>query len=121
MLQDGASSIYGSDAIAGVINIITKKEFEGIEFSGYAGEWTRATEKRAVQHLGRERTDRSSAFLKLSYTNQEGELGGPRDLEFPTPGLGFCTNRCSSGTPQGRFLFPDPSNGAILMATDPST
>ena len=25
VLQDGASSIYGSDAIAGVINVITKK------------------------------------------------------------------------------------------------
>ena len=37
VLQDGASSIYGSDAIAGVVNIITKKTFEGIEFSGYGG------------------------------------------------------------------------------------
>ena len=29
ILKDGASSIYGSDAIAGVVNIITKKRFEG--------------------------------------------------------------------------------------------
>ncbi|WP_095497106.1 TonB-dependent receptor plug domain-containing protein [Paraferrimonas haliotis] len=33
ILTDGASSIYGSDAIAGVVNIIMKKKFEGIEFS----------------------------------------------------------------------------------------
>lgn len=30
ILKDGASAIYGSDAIAGVINIITKKEFTGV-------------------------------------------------------------------------------------------
>ena len=32
ILKDGASSIYGSDAVAGVINIITKKDFDGVEF-----------------------------------------------------------------------------------------
>ena len=31
MLEDGASSIYGSDAIAGVVNIITRKDFNGGE------------------------------------------------------------------------------------------
>ncbi|MFY8327243.1 TonB-dependent receptor domain-containing protein [Pseudoalteromonas sp. ZZD1] len=32
ILKDGASAIYGSDAIAGVINIILKKDFEGVSF-----------------------------------------------------------------------------------------
>ncbi|MBT1443121.1 TonB-dependent receptor [Shewanella sp. JM162201] len=31
ILRDGASAVYGSDAVAGVINIITKKEFDGVE------------------------------------------------------------------------------------------
>ena len=31
ILKDGASAVYGSDAIAGVVNIITKKDFEGTE------------------------------------------------------------------------------------------
>ena len=30
ILRDGASAIYGSDAIAGVINIITRKDFDGV-------------------------------------------------------------------------------------------
>jgi iron complex outermembrane receptor protein len=30
VLEDGASAIYGSDAIAGVVNIITRKNFEGV-------------------------------------------------------------------------------------------
>ena len=30
VLNDGASSIYGADAIAGVVNIIMKDEFQGV-------------------------------------------------------------------------------------------
>src|SRR6185437_9845498 len=33
VLKVGASAIYGSDAVAGVINIITRKDFQGIEVS----------------------------------------------------------------------------------------
>lgn len=31
VLRDGASTVYGSDAIAGVVNIITKRDFEGAD------------------------------------------------------------------------------------------
>src|SRR5690606_25759130 len=31
ILKDGASSIYGSDAIAGVVNLITRQDFDGAE------------------------------------------------------------------------------------------
>jgi len=34
ILKDGASATYGSDAIAGVVNIILKKDFTGFELSG---------------------------------------------------------------------------------------
>jgi iron complex outermembrane receptor protein len=37
VLKDGASAIYGSDAIGGVINVITKKDFNGVEISGRYG------------------------------------------------------------------------------------
>ncbi|MDI1253639.1 TonB-dependent receptor [Thermomonas sp.] len=33
IVKDGSSSIYGSDAIAGVVNLITRKNFDGLEFS----------------------------------------------------------------------------------------
>lgn len=35
ILKDGASSIYGSDAVAGVVNIITKTDTDGIEFDAF--------------------------------------------------------------------------------------
>ena len=34
ILTDGASAVYGSDAVAGVINVITKKNFQGLEVRG---------------------------------------------------------------------------------------
>jgi len=37
VLQDGASAIYGSDAIAGVVNIIMRREFEGLSIKGGYG------------------------------------------------------------------------------------
>jgi len=37
VLRDGASPVYGADAIAGVINIITKKDFNGMEVTAGAG------------------------------------------------------------------------------------
>ncbi len=37
MLPDGASAIYGSDAVAGVLNFITRRRFDGAEASGQGG------------------------------------------------------------------------------------
>ena len=37
VLKDGASAIYGSDAVTGVINFITKKNFQGLEVHGKTG------------------------------------------------------------------------------------
>ena len=36
ILLDGASSVYGSDAIAGVANVILRKDFDGFEFDAYS-------------------------------------------------------------------------------------
>ncbi len=34
VLRDGASAIYGTDAIGGVINFILRRDFQGIEVAG---------------------------------------------------------------------------------------
>src|SRR5690348_6256974 len=41
ILKDGASAVYGSDAVAGVINFIMRKDFRGAEVSAYYGAPTR--------------------------------------------------------------------------------
>ncbi|MEW9898341.1 TonB-dependent receptor [Chitinivorax sp. PXF-14] len=42
VLRDGASSVYGSDAVAGVINFIMRKNYNGFEASAYTGSPTRS-------------------------------------------------------------------------------
>lgn len=39
VLKDGASSLYGSDAIAGVVNVITRRNFDGAELNAYYGQY----------------------------------------------------------------------------------
>ncbi|GHA11348.1 TonB-dependent receptor [Arenicella chitinivorans] len=39
ILKDGASAVYGADAVSGVVNIITRKDFEGVELSAQVAEW----------------------------------------------------------------------------------
>ncbi|HEY0660518.1 MAG TPA: TonB-dependent receptor [Lysobacter sp.] len=48
VLKDGASTIYGSDAIAGVINIITRKNFDGAEANAYLGQYGEGDGQREV-------------------------------------------------------------------------
>lgn len=38
VLRDGASSVYGADAIGGVVNIILKKQFQGFQFNAQVGD-----------------------------------------------------------------------------------
>jgi len=52
ILTDGASAIYGSDAIAGVINFITRKDFEGASIDvGYAKPENDGGEKREISAI----------------------------------------------------------------------
>jgi iron complex outermembrane receptor protein len=48
VLKDGASAIYGSDAIAGVLNFILRKDYTGLELAADYGDTTRGV---VAQHL----------------------------------------------------------------------
>jgi iron complex outermembrane recepter protein len=56
VVSGGASAVYGSDAIAGVVNFIMRKDFEGVEFDG---QWT------GYQHDNNNTFDRSITALGL--------------------------------------------------------
>ena len=40
ILKDGSSAVYGADAVSGVVNIITRKDFEGISIYGQSSDWS---------------------------------------------------------------------------------
>lgn len=72
VLATGASAVYGSDAIAGVINIITKKNFNGVQLDTYNGEYMPHGDGRQTQSsvtIGKS-TDKFGVVLSLSYQNQ---------------------------------------------------
>ncbi|MCQ8185314.1 TonB-dependent receptor plug domain-containing protein [Parvularcula maris] len=79
LLTDGASSIYGSDAVAGVANIILKKDFEGFEV---AGQWSQPFEDggRVAQigFLAGTGNDRGSVMFAGEYFHRETVLVGDR-------------------------------------------
>jgi outer membrane receptor protein involved in Fe transport len=73
VLDDGASAIYGSDAVAGVVNIITRKDFDGVQTGVRYGASTEggAREYTASQLLGRS-WGTGNFLLNFEYDDQGG-------------------------------------------------
>lgn len=68
VLKDGASTVYGSDAIGGVVNIITKKNFNGVElFGSYGSSKSTNYTTRTYGLVGGISTDTTSITYGLDY------------------------------------------------------
>jgi iron complex outermembrane receptor protein len=110
VLEDGASPLYGSDAIAGVINIITRKELTGAIASAYTGGFHQGdgfVQKYDVSWGST--TPKMSMVFSASLLDQRTVFSSDRELsDSPIPGLDNCEAGCSSATPQGRVVFHDP-------------
>jgi iron complex outermembrane receptor protein len=112
ILTDGASALYGSDAIAGVVNIITKKKGDGLALHVYGGNYSvgdGATYSGNVSLGGS--TDRLDFFMDISRYKQNGISSNDWDQSrYPTPGIGGVPNpgSWSSATPWTRYLFDTP-------------
>lgn len=117
VLEDGASSIYGSDAIAGVVNVITKRDMEGGLVNLYYGQWDEGdgeTTSGDVSYGGK--TDNASFFLSASHYEQKTIFSKDREISsFPAPGTGV--TRGSSAIPRGRFIITDPNTGTTSNLT----
>ncbi len=81
VLKDGASAVYGSDAVAGVVNIITRQDFEGTDFSVTRGQTSRSDGEQTTAEfsLGTS-TDRSSFIVNGYWTEQKPIWAGERDF-----------------------------------------
>ena len=123
VLQDGASAIYGSDAISGVVNIITVKNFSGRQANAYQGvyngdgHWDGRTE--AYDFTFGTSNDKSGMLFNASYTNQDGILSKNRNIS-KEPIIGEGNSGGSSGLPNGRFIIA-PRLGSTSPFCTPGT
>lgn len=80
ILKDGASAVYGSDAIAGVVNIITKKDFDGIQLDLNGSSTDKGDgETGEVSALYGFSTKRGNYTLGAAFSQREGVIQSDRD------------------------------------------
>ena len=89
ILKDGASAIYGSDAIAGVINIILRKDYQGIEAGGSVGFTDGGNDYRAnlTMGFGELGKDKFNVFGVFDYYKRDELLMS--DIKFGENGRDF--------------------------------
>jgi len=122
VLKDGASAIYGADAVAGVVNIITKKEFDGAELNVKAG----ITDENDGENQDVSLTlggnfDRGNAILSVNYSKTSAVRQSDR-IECSKFGTENGTFECfgSSTTEGGRALLADGSEVQFNQNEDTS-
>ncbi|NEX92611.1 TonB-dependent receptor [Caulobacter sp. 17J65-9] len=135
VITGGASAVYGSDALAGVVNILTRNDFEGFQLNGQYGisdrgdgvQWKVAAlagsqfqdgRGHAVINLGYDHVgpirarSRGDEGMAIDAVNAVTRTGDPDDLK------GQITGVFSSFIPEGRFLIPIGSENATGVFND---
>lgn len=126
VLKDGASAIYGSDAIAGVINVILRKDFSGVEVSasvsgtqdGGGNEVRTSVTAGAVDLLAKG----FNASITLDYLKRDAIKATDRSYSKSADqrgnGPGAFDNRSPTGNPG--YLFGGAGNSPTAFATCPA-
>ncbi|MCK9687940.1 TonB-dependent receptor domain-containing protein [Scleromatobacter humisilvae] len=141
VLKDGASGVYGSDAVAGVINFILRKDFHGVEMTAYYGKPTTAGGGKSgkvgmVAGFGDIDKDHVAALFSLDVAHDSAIQGYQRNYakrSWSDDGL-FDISATATGAirtfdpnmlttlNQGKALYADGSGiGNILGPTSPSS
>ncbi|MDJ0812708.1 MAG: TonB-dependent receptor [Woeseiaceae bacterium] len=140
VLKDGASAVYGADAVSGVVNIITRKDFEGIEVTAQTADWfdTDSGAQYSFGFLAGANFDRGNFVFGAEYVDQEEAYqadapwkhmqnsyylypqGCENQLTAPYTGQpdGGCIYFGSSRIPESRLAFA--TQGVFLIGTPAS-
>jgi len=122
VLKDGASTLYGSDAIAGVVNLITRRNMDGMQASAYGGQYSQGDGQRTVLDLiAGFSGERGSVTVGAEYTEEDPVWATDRwfsanrfpmgEGRVPRPGG-------ESGTTQyGRLIVPGRGNFTLRRET----
>ena len=111
VLKDGASAVYGSDAVGGVVNVITRTDLDGVEFEAYQG--ISGTGDGASLDLGFTaglQRDRGSILFSAGYHDQKPVWTYERSFSESDKNYnwskndGSFTTSGSSATPEGHIV-----------------
>ena len=112
VLRDGASAIYGSDAIAGVVNVITRSA-EGAAADVHVGTHENGGETTDVALVLGRAWGATRASAHFAYTDQAPVRAADHEqTRWPKPGTGV--SHGSTFTPQGRIVFVDPNTDRFV-------
>ena len=130
VLKDGASAVYGSDAVGGVVNIITRSGLEGLEVDLYEGtSGAGGGEARDVSVSYGVQSDKGHILFSASYHNREPVWTGDRSFSETDKAYNWklndgTFNRIGSpATPEGHIIDRLGKVGneawqALVAATD---
>ncbi len=130
VLKDGASAVYGADAVAGVVNIITRSDFEGVNIDVQTADWfdTDAGTQNSIGLIAGMSTDRGHFMFGAEYVDQEEAFQSDTpwdifqgsyyiyyaaDVGCEVDPANLCTFFGSSRIPESRLNFV--SNGRYLI------
>ncbi|MCW8195813.1 TonB-dependent receptor plug domain-containing protein [Proteobacteria bacterium 005FR1] len=109
ILTDGASALYGTDAVAGVVNVITNKRFEGTKFQFFRTQTDdRAWDSNVYEFMNGSSTDNGHFAFALSYS-ESSELQQVERPEFLRKGF----SRSGTGNP-GDWSVPQRDETGAL-------
>lgn len=147
LLLDGASSAYGSDAVAGVGNIILKNEFDGLELftrgnvnenggntdftvsgtwgknfeNGFIGFGAEFDYRDAVDFADRDFLAGCDTHYEITQGGEIRTLGIADNIfvQNRTPGVGVSDNDCKIGGISGRIFSPFQRYGSVYFTEGP--
>lgn len=107
ILGDGASAVYGTDAIAGVVNIVTKRGFEGLEVQASTGaNFEGDGERNQASFSAGINKDKLSMFINIDKTENKEIGAGDREISR-TPQFGVPQRQGSAFGLYGIFRTSD--------------
>jgi outer membrane receptor protein involved in Fe transport len=124
VLKDGASAIYGSDAIGGVVNVITRRDWAGTEASAQAGVSSRGdAQTYDVQVTTGRTTDSGSLLFSVGYFDQKSSWLRDRNWSKYALTYDYSTRAAIPGgsfrTPQGTIGLPPGADTDAACLANP--
>ncbi len=111
VLKDGASAVYGSDAIAGVVNIITRQDFSGVEANAYTSISQRGDARvYQIDATAGASSEKGNVVFSALFLDQQPVFAGERDFSDSPRSFDFAAYD-AAGRPDGFEQFINQTGG----------